>query len=209
MSAPDNLPAQHAIRDGYRWELDRSVRANGYLRVFFSALVLLYACFGPALLLRFTLSSTELRPETVVRFYAFRPVLFALLFSALVCVLGALAQRAHVLFEAALAEDTGSDAARRQQYIKHLAPSPNPFVLSGNLSVDFLILLVALGAYSLWVVLLVETIPRALSVYQNVGIVLGSYGLFTSVIVIGFVWAGLARRGRRLRSETEQPQPAG
>jgi len=208
MSAPDSLPTPHAIRDGYRWELDRSLRANAYLRVFFSALVLLYACFGPALLLRFTLASTELRPETVVRFYAFRPVIFALLFSALVCVLAALAQRAQYLFEAALTEDTSQDPARRQLYLKNLTPSPCPFVLSGSLSVDALILLVALGAYSVWIVLLVETIPRALAAYQSVGIVLGSYGLFASLILIGFVWAGLARRVRRLRLQPGDPQPA-
>jgi len=207
MSAPDSLPAQHAIRDGYRWELDRSLRSNAYLRVFFSALVLLYACFGPALLLRFTLSSVDLRPETIIRFYAFRPVLFALLFSALVCVLAALAQRAQLLFEAALAEDTAQDPARRQLYLAHLAPSPCPFTLSGNLAVDALILLLTLGAYSLWIILLVETLPRTLTAYQNVGIVLGSYGLFTSAIVIGFTWAGLARRLRRLRLQPADNKP--
>ncbi len=209
MSVPDNLPAGHAIRDGYRWELDRSIRSNGYLRVFFSALLLVYACFGPALLLRFSLSTTDLRPDTIVRFYAFRPVLFALLFTALVCVLGALAQRAHALFAAALEEDTGADPARRGEYIRQLAPSPCPFVLSGNVAIDFLVLVVALGAYSLWIVLLVETVPAALAVHQRVGIVLGSYGLFTSFIVIGFVWARLGRRAKRLRLEPEKPQPAG
>jgi len=37
--------------------------------------------------------------------------------------------------------------------------------------------------------------------------VLGSYGLFTSAIVIGFTWAGLARRLRRLRLQPADNKP--
>ena len=41
--------ASAAIKSGYRWELDRDIRTNNYMRVFFSTAVLGYCSFGPGL----------------------------------------------------------------------------------------------------------------------------------------------------------------
>lgn len=179
----------------YRWELDRTLRTNAYLRVFFSCALLLYCAFGPGILIRFPLTAEQPQAEPLVHFYAFRPAIFALVFAALACVLAALAQRGQALFEAVLAVDKPREP---MDYLRHLSPSPFPFVLSGNLVVDFIVFTVALAAYVFWVVLLVETTPPTLQAYQIAGIVLGSYGLFATVIVVMYVWANLVRRRRRL-----------
>ncbi len=203
MSVPPSLAqtAGAAIRNGYRWELDRAVRANAYLRVFFSVMLLVYCSFGPGLLMRFPVSIGGVQLETVSRFYAYRPVVFALVFVALVCVLAALARRSLDLFAAALAEDTvcGQEPVNRELYVRNLTPSPFPFVLSGSLMVDVAVFVIALLAYCFWVVLLVETIPLGMMSYEVVGVVLGAYGLFAGLIVTGFIWGGLARRDRALR----------
>jgi hypothetical protein len=183
------------VRSCYRWELDRAMRANAYLRVFFSCILLLYCGFGPGILIRFPLAGGEPRLEPLSMFYAFRPAIFALVFAALACVLAALAQRGHELFDAAVGEDR---PARPEQYLRHLRPSSFPFVLAGSLIVDGVVFFICLAAYAFWIVLLVETTPVVMQGYQIVGVILGSYGLFSAVIVIGFVWAGLVRRGRKL-----------
>ncbi|MEO0080773.1 MAG: hypothetical protein ABIL25_00565 [candidate division WOR-3 bacterium] len=203
MSVPPDLTEAvvSAVRTGYRWELDRAMRANAYLRVFFSSALLLYSGFGPGLLIRFPVTVSEPHLEPLSQFYAFRPAIFALIFAALSCVLAALAQRGQVLFESALAEDRPN---RTEEYFRLLAPSPLPFVLSGNLLVDGIVFVIAVAAYAFWVVLLVETTPVVMQAYQVVGVVLGSYGLFAALIVIGFVWAGLVRRSRKLR-RTSRP----
>jgi hypothetical protein len=190
--------AAGAIRSGYRWELDRAIRTNNYLRVFFSTGLLIYCGFGPGLLIRFPVSVGGVTVDAVAKFYAFRPVIFALLFVALASVLAALARRALLLFERALDEDTGQSPEERRRYIADLKPATLPFVLSGHMMVDLSIGVVALVAYGFWVVLLVEIIPIGMMAYQTAGIVLGCYGLAGSLIVIGFVWFGLARRVRRL-----------
>ncbi len=182
---------------GYRWELDRALRTNAYLRVFFSCALLLYCAFGPGILIRFPLTAEQPQAEPLVHFYAFRPAIFALVFAALACVLAALAQRGQVLFEAVLAADKPSEPTG---YLRYLSPSPFPFVLSGNLVVDLIVFAVALAAYAFWVVLLVETTPPVLQAYQIAGVVLGSYGLFATVIVVTYVWANLVRRRRRVAS---------
>jgi len=212
MSAPPDLAETigGAMRSGFRWELDRALRANAYLRVFFSSALLFYCAFGPGLLIRFPIVLSEPYIAPLSQFYAFRPAIFALGLAALSCVLAALARRGQELFEVALAEDGPSDPGR---YIRNLRPSPLPFVLSGNLTVDFIVFCIALAAYVFWVILLVETTPLVLQVYQGVGVVLGSYGFFASVIVIAFVWAGLARRirgimaGRKVAGVPEKPSP--
>ncbi|MEO0085069.1 MAG: hypothetical protein ABIK37_00375 [candidate division WOR-3 bacterium] len=197
---------------GYRLGIERAIRANSYLRVFFSALLLLYAGFGPCLLFRFPGGSGSAGMDAVTRFYAFRPVLFALVFAALVCVLAALARRAAELFAIALAEDTDETTrpAERERYIGHLFPSPLPFALAGQPAIDLPVLLVVLAAYSFWVIMLVDTIPAGLGGFRVAGIVLGSYGLFATVIAFAFVWFGLTerRRGLRRRVEPPKPQPA-
>jgi hypothetical protein len=195
--------ASGAIKSGYRWELDRAIRTNNYLRVFFSTAVLGYCAFGPGLLIRFPTAVSGVRLGTVTQFYAFRPVIFSLVFVAFCCVLAALARRAHFLFEEAFYEDVEDDtpADKQKQYITTLRPSPLPFVLSGNLLVDAAIFFVTLVAYSFWVILLVETIPEVMGTHQVIGIVLGSYGLFGGLIIVAAIWAGLARRARRLLRE--------
>jgi hypothetical protein len=169
---------------------------------------LVHAGFGPGLLLRFPITGAS-SVEPVAQFYAFRPVIYALLLVALVAVLAALCRRAVGLFEAEwgllgplpLADDTASPAAddRRARYLRLLRPSPIPFVLSGHVAVDAVIFGAALLAYSFWIVILAETTPPDMSGYQVAGIVLGSYGLFASAIIAGLVWFGSARRLRRLR----------
>jgi hypothetical protein len=199
--------ASGAIRSGYRWELDRAIRTNNYLRVFFSTGLLIYAGFGPGLLIRFPVSVGGVSLEAVAKFYAFRPVIFALLFVALACVLAALARRALLLFERALDEDTEQQPGQRRRYIADLRPPAFPFVLSGHIMVDLSIAVATLVAYGFWVILLVETIPLGMGVYQTTGIILGCYGLFGSLIVTAFVWYGLARRVRRLAREADRLSP--
>ena len=48
MSVPNDMAdvADGAIKSGYRWELDRAIRTNSYLRVFFSVILLTFAAFG-------------------------------------------------------------------------------------------------------------------------------------------------------------------
>jgi|WetSurMetagenome_2_1015567.scaffolds.fasta_scaffold256828_1 hypothetical protein len=195
-----SVPSESA-GDAYREHLGRAVRATFYLRVLFSLALLIHAGFGPGLLLRFPLTGSN-SIEPVVQFYAFRPVIYALLLVALVAVLAALCRRAVGLFEAEFAEDTMHPVAadRRERYLRLLRPSPIPFVLSGHVAVDFVIFLASLLAYSFWIVILAETTPANLSGYQVAGIVLGSYGLFASLIITGLVWFNTARRLRRLRS---------
>jgi len=187
--------------DAYREHLGRAVRATFYMRVLFSLALLVHAGFGPGLLLRFPLTGSN-SIEPVAQFYAFRPVIYALLLVALVAVLAALCRRAVDLFEAEFAEDTAQPVTgdRRERYLRLLRPSPTPFVLSGHVPVDFVIFGAALLAYSFWIVILAETTPANMSGYQVGGIVLGSYGLFASLIITGLVWFNSWRRLRRLRS---------
>jgi hypothetical protein len=194
-----SLPSESA-GDAFREHLGRAARATFYLRVLFSLALLIHAGFGPGLLLRFPLTGSN-SFEPVAQFYAFRPVIYALLLVALVAVLAALCRRAVGLFEAEFAEDTALPGAgdRRERYLRLLRPSPTPFVLSGHTAVDFVIFVAALLAYSFWIVILAETTPPNMSGYQVAGIVLGSYGLFASVIITGLVWFDSARRLRRLR----------
>lgn len=194
---------------GYRLGIERAIRINSYLRVFFSALCVLYAGFGPCLLFRFPGGAGSSGIDAATRFYAFRPVLFALVFAALACVLAALARRAAELFAVALAEDTdeATRPAERDRYIRQLFPSPLPFAISGQVAIDLPILLVVIGAYSFWVVMLVDTVPAGLGGFRVAGMVLGSYGLFATVIAFAFVWFGLAERRRGLRRRVEPPQP--
>jgi hypothetical protein len=204
MSVPPDLSetVAAAIKSGYRWELDRAMRTDSYLRVFFSVIMLAYCAFGPGVLMRFPLSVGGVRIDPVAQFYAFRPVIFSLVFVSLVCVLAALARRALVLFEAALAEDleTEHSPEQRRKYIQNLRPSTFPFVLSGNVLIDLLIFVVALAVYAFWVVLLVETVPQGLGGHQVAGIVLGSYGLFAAVIIFGTIWSGLLLKSKRLKT---------
>ena len=202
------MPTATEGSGGFREQLGRAARATFYLRVLFSGALLIHAGFGPGLLLRFPLTGSG-SVEPIALFYAYRPVIYALLLVALVAVLAALCRRAARLFEAewdlldplSLAEDTANPAAddRRERYLRLLRPSPTPFVLSGHVAVDFVIFGAALLAYSFWIVILVETTPINLSGYQVAGIVLGSYGLFAAVIVTGLVWFSAARRLSRLR----------
>jgi hypothetical protein len=192
---------------GFREQLGRAARATFYLRILFSLALLVHAGFGPGLLLRFPLTGTS-SVEPIALFYAYRPVIYALLLVALVAVLAALCRRAVSLFEAewglggslSLGEDAEQPAetGERKRLLRLLRPSPSPFLLSGHIAVDLVIFGAALLAYSFWVVLLAETTPRNMSGYQVAGIVLGSYGLFASLIITGFVWSGAARRLRRL-----------
>ncbi len=186
--------------DAFREHLGRAARATFYLRVLFSLALLVHAGFGPGLLLRFPITGSS--PfEPVAQFYAFRPVIYALLLVTLVCVLAALCRRAVGLFEAEFAADTAQpdSGGTRVRYLRLLRPSPTPFVLSGNVAVDLMILSAALLAYSFWIVILAETTPKTMSGYQIAGIVLGSYGLFAALIVTGLVWFNSARRLSRLR----------
>ena len=194
------------VGDAIREHLGRAARATFYLRVAFSLALLVHAGFGPGLLLRFPLTGS-LAVEPVAQFYTFRPVIYALLLVALVCVLAALCQRAVGLFEAEFAEDTAhaASAEARLRYLRLLRPSPTPFVLSGNIAVDTVIVGVALLAYSFWIVILAETTPPNMSGYQAAGIVLGSYGLFAALIITGFVWFSAARRLNRLKVDGRTP----
>ena len=196
-----------------REHLGRASRATFYLRVLFSLALLVHAGFGPGLLLRFPFTGS-FAAEPLARFYAFRPVIYALLLVALVCVLAALGRRAVGLFEAEFAEDGArlASADARGRYLRMLRPSPTPFVLSGNAAIDLTILLVALCAYSFWVVVLAETAPREMARSQVAGIVLGSYGLFAALIITGFAWFHSARRLGELSAkgrtaDTEAPTP--
>ncbi len=188
---------------GFREHLGRAARATFYLRILFSVALLVHAGFGPGLLLRFPLTGS-MAVEPVAQFYTYRPVIYALLLVALVCVLAALCRRSVVLFEAEFAEDNArpvSDEAR-DRYLRLLRPSPTPFVLSANIAVDTIIFGVALLAYSFWVVILAETTPPNLSGHQAAGIVLGSYGFFASLIISGLIWFSSARRLSRLQGES-------
>jgi len=195
MSVP---PKEHD--GGFREHLGRAARATFYLRVLFSLALMVHAGFGPGLLLRFPLTGSG-SVEPVAQFYAFRPVIYALLFVALVCVLAALCRRAIGLFEAEFAADTAQpdSGGARERYLRLLRPSPTPFVLSGNIAVDLVVFGAGLLAYSFWIVILAETTPTTMSGYQVAGIVLGSYGLFAALIITGLVWFNSARRLGRLR----------
>jgi len=193
----------------YREQLGRAARATFYLRVLFSVFLLIHAGFGPGLLLRFPVAVVGVTTEPLAEFYAFRPVIYALLLVAVVCVLAALCHRAAVLFEAEFAEEmgqvgAGADGAR---FLRYLRPSPTPFVLSGNVAVDQTIFLAGLAAYSFWVVILAQTAPRDMVGYQVGGIVLGSYGLFTALIVTGLAWSSTSRRFRRLAGQAGAGRP--
>jgi hypothetical protein len=197
---------QHA--GGYREHLSRAARVNFYLRILFSLFTLIHTGFGPGLLLRFPASGGDVAIEPLAQFYAFRPVIYALLFVAMVCVLAALCRRATILFEAEYAEDAreSDSAEERGRYLRLLRPSPTPFVLSGNVAVDLTIFAAALLAYSFWVVVMAETAPPGLTGYQAAGIVLGSYGLFAALIIIGLSWFSAARRFRRLAGDGKQEE---
>jgi len=193
--------------DAFREHLGRAARSNFYLRVLFSIFLLIHAGFGPGLLLRFPLTGS-IATEPLAQFYAFRPVIYALVLIALVCVLAALCRRSVGLFEAEFAEDTKQPApdGEHQRYLRLLRPSPTPFVLSGNVAIDLTIFVVALLAYSFWVVILAETAPPDMAGYQVGGIVLGSYGMFAALIITGLVWFSSWRRLRRLaggKTDTE------
>jgi len=200
---------------GFREHLARAARATFYLRILFSLALLVHAGFGPGLLLRFPLAGTS-SIEPIALFYAYRPVIYALLLVALVAVLAALCRRAVSLFEAEWGlggpRSLGQDAAQstaageRERLLRLLRPSPSPFLLSGHIAVDLVIFGAALLAYSFWIVMLAETTPRNMSGYQVAGIVLGSYGLFASLIVTGFVWFSAARRLRQLEVTDQAPQ---
>jgi len=204
-----SVPTESA-GDAFREHLGRAARAAFYLRVLFSLALLVHAGFGPGLLLRFPLTGSS-SAEPVAQFYAFRPVIYALLLVALVCVLAALCRRAVGLFEAEIAADTAQPVSggTRERYLRLLRPSPTPFVLSGNIAVDLVIFGAALLAYSFWIVLLAETTPTNLSGYQVAGIVLGSYGLFAALIVTGLVWFNSARRLSRLKAEPRAAEAEG
>jgi hypothetical protein len=188
--------------DVFREHLGRTARATFYLRILFSVALLVHAGFGPGLLLRFPLTDS-IAVEPVAQFYAVRPVIYALLLVALICVLAALCRRAVRLFEAEFAEDTAHPVSggERERYLRLLRPSPTPFVLSGNVAIDLVIFGAVLLAYSFWVVILAETAPPDMSGYQAASITLGSYGLFASLIITGTVWFSSARRLNRLRAE--------
>ena len=188
--------------DAFREHLGRAARATFYLRVLFSLALLIHAGFGPGLLLRFPLTGSN-SIEPVAQFYAFRPVIYALLLVALVAVLAALCRRAVGLFEAEFAEDTAHSVSggARERYLRLLRPSPAPFVLSGHTGVDLVIFGAALLAYSFWIVILAETTPSNMSGYQVAGIVLGSYGLFASLIITSLVWFNSWRRLSRLEAD--------
>jgi hypothetical protein len=210
MPIPEETAGRGLQAGEYREQLGRAARATFYLRVLFSTFLLIHAGFGPGLLLRFPVTSVGVTIEPLAQFYAFRPVIYALLFVALVCVLAALCRRATGLFEAEFAEDTGpaDPGAEQKRYLKLLRPSPTPFVLSGNIAVDLTIFVAALLAYAFWIVILAETAPSDMVGYQVGGIVLGSYGLFAALIITGLVWLSTARRLRRLaRDGSKEADP--
>lgn len=196
---------------GLRWQLDRVMQTNSYLRVFFSGLLLIYAVFGPATLLRFPTSAGGTTFDSASRFYASRPVLYSIAFIAIFVVLGALARRSFDLFETALVLDTteSTTIAERDRYLRLLMPSPLPFNLSGQHIVDLSVLVVVLAAYVFWVLFLVGTVPPGMGAYGTVGVVIGSYGLFAALITTGIVWANTRDRIRRLKRspQTIKPEP--
>jgi hypothetical protein len=214
MSAPSDTASDRSSA-GFRESLGRAARATFYLRVGFSVLFLVYAGFGPGLLFRAPATGASLTYEPLARFYSFRPVIYALLFVAIACVLATLARRAVDLFAAEFGEDVGFGAtgSHRDRYVHYLKPSPLPFVLSGNTPIDLMIMLVALVGYCFWVVVLAESAPPGIGGFQTAGIVLGSYGLFAAVIITGLVWFGSARRIRAISrprgqdAATESPGP--
>lgn len=202
MSSPfEPVPPAAAPFRGYRWQLDRAVQTNTWSRLLFSTALLLYTVFGPGILLRFPSSGGGVGFEPVSRFYAFRPVLYALGFIAMVSVLAVLARRAVLLFELVLAADMTetTSPSERERYVRHLQPSTLPLLLSGSRLVDLLILLALEVGYAFWILLLVATIPPGLRVYGVVGVVIGSYGLFASIITCVSVWVSLNARLRRLQ----------
>ncbi|HTW92398.1 MAG TPA: hypothetical protein VMH22_11895 [bacterium] len=187
--------------DAFREQLARAARSTFYLRIVFSSALLALAGFGPGLLLRFPIAGS-FAAEPLVQFYAVRPVIYALLLVAVVCVLAVLCRRAVNLFEAEFAPCTAQPgSSERERVLRLLRPSPCPFVLSGNVYVDLVIFGAALLAYSFWVVILAETAPPEVPGNQAISITLGSYGLFASVIVAGVVWMGSSRRLRQLVPE--------
>jgi len=196
-------------RTSFREELTRAVRLNAYLRILFSTALLAYAVFGPGLLLRFPLTGGNVNLEPLVQFYAFRPVIFALLFIALVSVLAALTRRAVELFEAKVTEELGGTTSvhDRENYVRHFHPSAFPFVLSGQMPIDVPIFIVVLVAYSLWTILLVEITPAGMGAHEVAGITLGSYGLFASLIAVVLVWVDAARRVRAIRNSPAPDRP--
>jgi hypothetical protein len=179
----------------YREELSRLSRVTLYLRIVFSTIMLAFTGFGPGLLLRFPFTGSTLALGPMSRFYAYRPVVFALLFAALSCVLVALSRRALVLFRELSAADRAAGG-----YLRYLRPPLFPFVLSGSTVIDLLVFLVVLAAYAFWVIALVETTPMVLRGYQAAGVMLGSYGLFAAVIVTTYGWLDAHRRYRAITS---------
>jgi hypothetical protein len=149
------------------------------------------------------------RFEAVSQFFAFRPVIFALLLVAFISVLAALAHRAAELFavKATIDIDAASPASERESYFRHFQPSPFPFVLSGNAVIDVIIFAIALVAYSLWVLLLVETMPSGMGAHEVVGVVLGSYGLFATLMIVSLVWNRASRRARAVRTQLVPAAP--
>lgn len=211
MPFPEENAGRSFRAGSYREQFGRAARATFYLRVLFSTFLFIHAAFGPGLLLRFPVSGVGFDVEPPAQFYAFRPVIYALLLVAMVCVLAALCRRAIVLFEAEYAEDTTpvDSGGEQKRYLRLLRPSPTPFVLSGNIAVDLTILVAALFAYSFWVVILAQTAPSDLAGYQVGGVVLGSYGLFAALIITGLVWFSSARRLRRLASDGRSKEKPG
>jgi hypothetical protein len=205
MPAPCEAPG-----DVFREHLGRAARTTFYLRVLFSLALLAHAGLGPGLLLRFPLPGSNWY-EPAAQFYAYRPVIYALLLVALVAVLAVLCRRAVGLFEAEFADDDArpATAGRRERYLRLLRPSPVPFVLSGHVAADLVIFGAALLAYSFWIVILAETTPASMSGYHVAGIVLGSYGLFAALIITGLVWFAAARRLSGLRTGARTPSTGG
>jgi len=195
-----SVPAENG-GDALRQHLGRAARATFYLRILFSLALVAHAGFGPGLLLRFPIANNFVI-EPLAQFYAIRPVIYALLLVALVCVLAVLCRRAALLFEVEFTEDAKREFAPgdHERYLRLLRPSPTPFVLSGNVVVDQVIFGAALAAYGFWVVLLAETTPPDMSGRHIGGIVLGSYGLFAALIITGLVWFSTERQLRRLRA---------
>lgn len=183
---------------GYLRQLEQAARTTGYLRVFFSVALLGYAAFGPGLLIRFPFFLEGARANAIAWFHGFRPALYALIFILLVAVLGALARRAWSLFEEFL-RAAALEPDARAAAIRHLKPGEMPFMLSGNQPVDTVVFIIILLAYSFWAFLLVEAVPAAMGSPQVIGVVLGTYGLLGGLIIAVAVWAGLARRSRRLQ----------
>ncbi|MEO0073380.1 MAG: hypothetical protein ABIK43_01795 [candidate division WOR-3 bacterium] len=194
---------------GFRWQLDRAIQTNGYLRVFFSGLLLVYSVFGPAALLRFPTSAGGIGFDSASRFYAYRPTLYSIAFIAIFIVLGALARRSFELFETALVLDTTerTSITEREKYLRLLMPSPLPFTLSGQRIVDLSILVILLCAYSFWVLFLAATVPPGMSCHGVAAVVIGSYGLFAAMITTGIVWSSAATRIRRLRRSSQPVKP--